>query len=436
MATLTAGGVGSGLDVNSIVSQLVSAERTPVSQRLASSESKAQVKLSTLGSFRSALDSLQDAVKELRSSGALGSLSASSADESLFTASASGAAAGSYDIEVVQLARGSKHASGTFANADSLVGAGSITLTVDGEAFTVNTSASTTLAQLRDAINSASNNSGAVATIVNETGGARLLLTSAQTGLANAVSVSTSLATFTQIQSALDAHVRVDGYDAYGSSNAMSGVIDGITLKLGKAQPGSTVALTVGADREAAAEAVQSFIKTYNSALSSMTNATKYDPATQKAAPLAGDAALRALNQRLRAITGSASGSGAFQLLAQIGVTGKVDGTLSVDTEKLDAALSSDFNAVMQMFSGSGGYSERLDQVIEDYLGTGGSYQSATETLNKQIKDISRQKDALELRMDAVEARYRAQFTALDTLIGQLKTTSDFLNQQLSSLSR
>jgi flagellar hook-associated protein 2 len=308
MPGISVSGLGSGLDVNNLVSQLVAAEKQPVQQRLAAAESKAQVRLSALGTYRAALANLQAAAADLKTGSALGALTASSSDSSLFGASAAGAAAGRYSVEVVSLARANRLASGTFAGSTSALGAGDVTLTVAGESFTVSLAqGSDTLADLRDAINNASNNSGVSATLINESGGTRLLLSARNTGLANSVSVSSTLLAFSETQGASDAHVRVDGYDAFSAVNSVSGVIDGVTLKLVKAAPGTLATLDVAVDNKSAADAVQKFVGAYNALIVTANSLSRFDVATQTAAALTGDSTVRSAGLQLRALLGGAS---------------------------------------------------------------------------------------------------------------------------------
>lgn len=447
---ITASGLGSGLDVNSIVTQLVSAERSPADTRLQQTESKAKVQLSALGSFRSTLSSLQSALAQLKSTGSISSQTAQSSDSTLFTATASGASAGSFSVEVRALARANKLNSDAYASSSAIVGNGTVTLTVDGVSFTVTLAdGANTLADLRDAINGATDNSGVSAAVLNETGGARLVLNARETGVQNAVTVTSAAApllpllppgppfiNWTEYQTAQDAEVGIEGFTYTSASNSISGALDGVTLNLLKAQPGTLATLTIGANSGAMRESVQNFVKTYNSYVQSHIALTKYDATTKTAAALTGDAALRSISQRLRGMAGGAgAASGAFQYLSQLGITSAVDGTLTIDSAKLDSAIAQDSTAVKNLFSGASGYATQMHAAITSYLGSGGQYENATSTLQARLKNVDKQKTALDTRMESVELRYRQQFSRLDSLISQLRGTSDFLSQQLSNLS-
>lgn len=438
---ISSSGIGSGLDVNSIVQQLVAAERSSADTRLKASQSKAQVQLSALGTFKSSLSSLRTAVSGIGSTGAFSSLNAVSSNKEIFTASASGAVAGSYSLEVVDLAQAHKVASSTYANANSTVGTGSVTITVDGESFTVNLAdGSNSLADLRNAINDSDDNDTVNATLINESGGTRLLLSSRETGAAQAIAVTsetspspgTSFISFTERQPAQDAHVRIEGYDRYSASNNVTSVIDGVTLNLVKAEPGTTATLNISTNNTAATEAAQNFIKQYNNYSVSALALTRYDSAKQQASALTGDSAVRAMSQKLRSLVGGQYGTTGYTLLSQVGIKSATDGTLSVDTGKLNEALAKDPAGVQALFSK---VAEQMDTQIAGYVEKGGQLESKTDSLQSKLKAITRQQDSLNLRMERVEARYLAQFSALDTIMSQLQTTGNYLTQQLAALS-
>lgn len=438
MAGISVSGMGSGLDVNSIVSQLVSAERAPVASRLSAAESKAKVKLSAYGSFRSAMAGLQAALKNLSSGGTLGQLKATPSDSSIYTASTlSTAKVGSYSLEVVALAKANKLSSAAFATPETSVGTGDVTLTVDGQSFTVSlTAGNDSVYDLRDAINNASDNTGVNATIINEVGGSRLMLTARQTGESNAVSVSTALTSFTEIQPASDAHIRVDGYDAYSAVNSVSGVIDGVTLNLVKAAQGTSTTLDVGVDKTSSAEAVQKFVTAYNDLLKTLRDVSKFDAATNTASALTGDVSVRSAQQMLRGALGSEiSVGGSYSMLSQIGITTNTDGSLKVDSSKLESALGADFSSVQKLFGASGGFATNMDGIVEGFLDSDGRLDRATDLLQDKLDHIADQREALDRRLAMTEARYRAQFTSLDTLMSQLQSTSSFLSSQLANLS-
>lgn len=206
--------IGSGIDVASLVSQLVAAERAPVAKRLATLQTKTQARLSAFGTLKSALSELQTAAAALKNGGTAMRPVASSSKLELFSAIATNSAvAGSYELEVVSLAQSHKVISAPYATADTSLGNGSVQIQVGSESFSVTLDAQsgTSLAALRKAINAAPDNKGVNATIITEDGGARLLLTSKETGTADQITVTSGLISFTERQPALDAHVIIEG---------------------------------------------------------------------------------------------------------------------------------------------------------------------------------------------------------------------------------
>ncbi|NKF21772.1 flagellar filament capping protein FliD [Solimonas marina] len=436
-STFTNAGVGSGLDLETLITNLVSAERSPTETRLTTKQSTLTTQLSAVGTFKATLANVQSKLAALQSGGTLATLTATSSDESIFTATASSSATrGSYDVEVVNLARANKQASSAFASSSTSLGAGDVQISVGSSAFTVTLdSSANTLTDLKNAINDSSNNTGVTATIINESGGARLLLTSNDTGTDHQISVNSSLISFTETQAAQDAHIRVDGYDVYSGSNTVDDAIDGVSINLQKAQAGTTETLNLALDNSSAKSAIQTFVTAYNAAMTTMAALTKYDPDSNTAAALNGDAMVRGAQSTLRNLVGgSFSGAGTYQYLSQLGITTETDGTLTIDDDKLSTALDADSGSVQKLFGGDDGLAAQLDTAIGRLVDDGGLVEARQDALQSRLDDISDQFDQLDTRMTSVEARYRAQFTALDTLISSMQTTSDFLTTQLKQI--
>jgi flagellar hook-associated protein 2 len=457
MAGIQAAGIGSGLDIASLVSQLVAAERQPLDARLTRRESSATVELSALGSLRGALGALRDALAPLRSTTAFAVRTAVSADEDIFTASATGAIApGTYDVEVVNLATAHRLASAAFASGGgAYVGSGMLTISVGGDAFSVEVPADAgTLADIRNAINAATDNAGVTASIINEIGGSRLVLTARQSGAASGIEVSQSggdgglaaltydpnaplAAGLTQTTAAADAVVRINGFEHRGASNSVSGAIEGLTLTLRSADPGNSYLLTVGNDTGEVTKRIRKFVSDYNATTRVMADLQKYDAASGRAGELIGDAFVRGLESQLRGdVTGLQSQASASQYrsLASLGIRSDASGQLTLDESKLAAALAADFDGVAALFVGDTGIAARAYQRLEAALASDGSLTTRTDALNRKVREIGRERDAIDRRMEIVEARYQAQFSALDRLLAQLQSTSSYLDQQLSAL--
>jgi flagellar hook-associated protein 2 len=458
MGTIISSGVGSGLDVAGLVAKLVEAEGRPQSVRLDAQEAKAQGKLSALGTLRSALDSFRSSLAALADVDQFRGRQVALSNPDFVTATASSASSpGSYAIEVERLAQAHKLASPSYASKDEIIGTGTLTITSGAKAVSVVIdSSNNTLAGIAAAVNDAASNAGIAATVITGVDGSRLVLGATETGLANRIVATQSggdggLAALvydaagpaeqnqlTELTAAQDARVLIDGFGAESSSNTISGAIDGVDIDLLAANEiGETTLISVGFDRDEARNTIDELVKSYNSLVDAVSSAVGFDAETRQSGPLSGDASLRSILFRLRTeLTAEVRGlDGPFSLLSQIGVTTDLDGKLSIDATRLDEAFATDFDAIGELFSAEGtGVALRLDQLLEPYLAAGGVFDSRTDGLKATVEDIGDRRVALEQRLTAVEERLLRQFNALDGLLAQLQTTSNFLSQQLSQL--
>lgn len=470
-------GIGSNLDVTSIVSQLMAIERQPLTT-LDTKEASFQSQLSGYGSLRGALSTLKTAADALDDGARFRGFSATAGDTSILSASAAaGALAGSYGIEVDQLAQrqslvavgqGSLTAAiGTGADTTISIQIGTITggtLTngvYAGASFTAKAGATPTtltintsnnsLQGIRDAINSA--NAGVTASIVKDGSGApyRLVLQSASTGAANAIKISVtgeaaidSLLAYdpagtqnlTQTSEARDAQLSVNGIDVTSASNAVADVLEGVTLNLAKV--GSTT-VTVARSTSTAVQGVQDFVKAYNDFSKTLTDLTKFDASSGQRGVLLGDSAARTIQSQLRAALSTAlpgAATGDLRNLSQVGLTFQRDGTLAFDQTKLTAALNADAEAVVRLFA-SGSKADD-SQVKIASVGTKtlpGSYRVAVDTLPLQGRLVGETpanlvidagiNDALSITLDGTTAAVTlpaGTYTAA-TLAAQLQST-------------
>lgn len=458
MATITASGIGSGLDVDSIITQLMKLERQPITS-LETKKSATEAKISAFGQVKSALSSLQTTLAALQKAASFTATKASVADSSALAAvSSAGATAGNYSIEIGQLAKAQRVA--TNAITEPTVAAGDLTITLgtlSGGSFTadpartttVTLSSGSTLEELRDAINDA--DAGVTARVINNGTIDQLVLASDDTGADQAFQISgtgglggfsydpaTASGSLSSVQTAQDAELTVDGIAVTRSTNTISDLVDGVTLTL-KNETTTATSFNVEVDNTVAQKAVEAFVSAYNSAVTTMRSLTSYDPATKKAGSLNGESGVRNILSQLRTTLGSSlSGLDGANSLNSIGLSFALNGTLTIDTEKLTAALADPAQNVAELFGGNetvSGYADLLGTQLTDLLSTGGSLASRTDALNGNIDSYGDRIEALELRMDAIETRYRAQFSALDSMMSSMNQTSTFLTQQLTALS-
>lgn len=455
MGTIISSGVGSGLDVAGLVAQLVRAEGQPTQARLDVEEARLQAKISALGTLRSALSTFQGVIDELTDLDSFRGRQVSLSNPDFLNATASTAAQpASYRIEVERLA--SAHRLYTeFATQDDIVGTGTLTLSLGGNAFSVAIdSENSTVAGIAAAINAASNNAGVTATVVNGVTGARLLLSGTATGASNSIVVTQSggdgglaaiaydpgnaIANLTEFQAAVDARVLVDGFAVESATNSIDAAISGVTIDLAATnEVGETTTVTVGYDRAGAKDTVNRFVESYNALIATVDKLASTNLESGERGPLFGDAGLRnVVFQLRRELNSPVNGlDGPFSLLQQIGIGTTLDGELELDSTKLDAAFDGAFDAVGQLFATADvGLAARLDALLAPYLESDGVLDGRTSSLQSSVASIGDRREALAIRLAAVEERLLRQFNALDSLLAQLQSTSSFLDQQLRSL--
>lgn len=448
---LSSPGIGSGLDVSSIVSQLMAMERRPLAV-LDSKEAKYQAQLTAYGSLKGALSSFQSTVAALATPTKFSAVKASLGDTTVATLSASSAATpGSYSIEVQTLAQAHKLKSAAFATTSTTVGSGTLTIqfgTYSGGTFTLNSdkatqaitidSSNSSLAGVRDAINAA--NAGVSASILNDGSGNRLVIASRDSGVANALKITVAdddltntdnvglsqlaydastggTTNLTQTVAAQNATVVIDGITVSKASNALSDAIEGVTLTLLKTNTGNATTLTVTRDTAGIQAAVESFVKAYNDLNKTVTGLSKYDAATKRASTLTGDATVRSVQTQLRGLfnTTLSTASGGLTSLSDIGITFQTDGTLKFDSSKLSTILGDSTKDVSTLFAAVGKPTDSLVSFVSSTTDTkNGAYLLNVSQLATQGKAVGSgaaaltinagSNDTLSLTVDGVAA--------------------------------
>ena len=461
-------GAGSGLDLNGILTSLMQVEQQPL-LALQTKEASYQARISALGTLKGALSSLQTAAQGFipgsgqTASDKYASFKAAVADTTIASASAvAGAVSGTYNLEVTTLAEAQRLTSTAGLNTIATGGTLSIELgtlagTTPSFTFTAESARTlnitiadgATIEQVRDAINTAATDGRVSATVFNGTAGKQLVLTSGKTGLANVMKLSgvsglnfdpsdagtgsLSQASANGGKAASDAAFKLNGIAASSSSNTVSGVLDGVTLNLLKTNTGTPTTLTVTRDATTAlTAAINSFVKSYNDSAKSMKDLGYYDASTKKAGALQGNSVLRGAQSQVRnLLQTTAGGSSAYQTLSDLGVALQKDGTLKLDSSKLNSAIEADYAGVTALVAKLG---TAFKDGLEGLVGTSGTLSAATDSTNRLIKDLGKRQEALMDRLTQVEARYRKQFSALDSLVSSMNKTSSYLTQQLANL--
>lgn len=398
MATITALGTGSGLDLESIISKFMQVERQPL-QAIATQKSAFQSKISAYGTVKSALTTFQSSVSALSSASKFNAQKATSSDTSILTAKTDGSSTvGNFDITVSQLAKSQKIASSGFASSSTTVGTGTLTIsfgTYDsgGNTFTANAdkddltvtidSSNNTLEGIRNAINDL--NGDVTATIVNNGTTSQLVVTSKDSGEVNTLKISVddddgndtntsglSLLAYdptaatnsgknmSEIQEAKNALLTIDGIDIEKSSNTIDDAVDGLTLTLLKTtDTGESVSLGIESDVDTIKESIQKFVDAYNKLNTTFEDLTKYNETDKtKSGKLIGDATLRTISYQIKAVLTDSIGSGDLTTLSDVGVSFDDSGNLALDTEKLNDAIDSDFSDIATLFAANATFTD------------------------------------------------------------------------------
>ncbi|MFA5984410.1 MAG: flagellar filament capping protein FliD [Methylococcaceae bacterium] len=456
----TTTGLGSGIDINSLVQQLVTSEGQPQFNAINSRISAVQTKLSGLGSLSSALSTFQTAVQKLKSGDIFQANTATSSDETIAKVTAgTGSVSGAHTLEVQSLAKVQNSiTTAEFTDFKEVVGTGTLTFAVGSKTpFSITLdSSNNTLEKVRDAINNASDNNGVVASLVNvdnatSTGTiSKLVLTAKDPGTANAFTVtgtdgdgnntdnsgisrlfSSNLST----TAASNAVVKIDGQTATRSTNSINDILQGITFNLQSAAVGKSININVNVDTKGVTDAINGFINAYNSLHSTTNNLGKFGGTGASATgngPLLGDSTLRLITSQLRQDASStvSSAPSNYNSLAQVGINIDKTGVISLDSSKLTAALTNNPNALADVFSSSNGVATRLDARLQNYLQSGGTIKSQQTSLNSSLNKLNDRTDAVQRRLDSLQVSLQKQFIALDQSVAQFKATGTFLTKE------
>jgi len=440
--------LGSGLDIPSLVAQLVAAERAPVEKRIGRAESAAKTELSAIGSLKGAFANLKTAVDKLRKEDGTNARITNVPEDAGFTASAAtSAAVGDYDIQVKNLATAHKLTSAG-KPADAKIGTGKLVIEAGDTKIEVEIKEGrNTMADIRTAINTAAAGKGVTASLVNADDGQHLVLTANDTGTEGKLRITTtggdgglSMLTFepgvsggmSETVAAKDAKIIVDGLERTSSSNSITDLLPGVTLNLTKAKPDETFTLKVSTDNDALKGTLQGFVSSYNTLMSLTKSLTAYNADTKTGSALTGDSMVRGLQAQLRNMA-----SEQVVALKDLGVKINTDGTLTLNTSDLTKALAEDPGALSRMFSSKdvegadSSYGAKLEDMLANVLEDDGLFDSRADSLNARLKTYDKQYEDLDRRMESLQTRYTAQFTAMEQMVTQLQTSSGFLSQQL-----
>lgn len=480
MATISSPGIGTGgLDVKSIIKQLVELEKRPL-DTLKLQAATTTTKISAFGQIKSLVSALSDAASKLTSVTGWNNVSTTSSGSDFVSATATGGTqATSFNVEVQSLAKSQSTASGSITGA---VGAGTLKIELGSWGITtpgatgvfvpnastvavdITVSASDTVADIASKINGS--NAGVTATILTDAGGQRLLLRSKETGLESGFQLTTadglpgalSRLTSAEIapgatQVAANAKATVNGIDVESATNTFADTVAGVTFKAEKVTDvGKPITIAVAKDTSAIQANVEAFVKAYNEVNKILNESTKFDKAAKSIGLLQGDSTALGLQSALRSAMQAVSpGSTVFQRLADIGVvqktstdpmaTAALGGELTVDTAKLNKALSDNPEEVKKFFRGdsnvaTNGLAVKVKTLTAGLLSSDGFFKSKDTVLQASLKRNEQDQERVNAKVNNFEKRTTARYTALDTQMSSLNALNAYISQQVATWNK
>jgi flagellar hook-associated protein 2 len=474
---ISSAGLGSGLDVNGIVTQLMALERKPIEQ-LDQSKSKVEAQLSGLGKLQSGLSAVRDAASRLTTGSAWSPTTVTSTDQAAVSAISTGTTPpGNYAVEVRRLASAQSLTSTTVPGPTTVVGTGTLTFEI-GEWFTnppdftpnaganavsiTITEADNTLEKIRDRINES--DAGVSASIVNDATGSRLALRSLETGQTNGFRITVNDADgdgsdalglsrlaydansavaspMTRTQTAANADLSINNIPISSASNTLTDVLDGMTVRVSRVTT-APVELAVNRDTEAIKKSITEFATAYNGLMNLMREQTAYNESSKTGGALQGDRTAVGLMSKLRTLVGGSSGANAtFTRLADVGLEPQRDGTLKVNTTKLDGAVGR-LDDLRSFFSRDAegstndGFGTMLRQFAALQIGSDGNVTSRTESAQARLDSIKARTTNLEERLVQKEKSLRAQYTRLDSNMAALSGLQSYISQQVAQWNK
>jgi flagellar hook-associated protein 2 len=455
-ALITSTGIGSGLNISAIVSSLTTNYGAAQTNQLNNQKSTLTAQVSAYGTFTSALDTLQGTLSALEDPTDLAGFDATLADKNIASATTdSHAVAGTYSLQVNNLATSQTLTSQPIASGSSIVGTGTLTIAVGGASTSIAIdSGDDTLSSIASAINAAANNPGVTASVITTTDGARLVLSGTTTGAANAITVTqtggdgglasiaydpaNAVSGLTQTQAAQDASFSINGFPATSASNQVTGAITGVTLNLLQASAAATpTTLTISPDTTAAQTSIGNFVTALNGVLSAIQTLTGYDPTTQTAGVLNGNATLQSFQNQLENILDqvNSGGTGSVKTLSDLGITADTDGNYDTDSTKLGNALTGSLSSVASLLGGKNGIATQIDSLVDGYTQPGGLLDTINQGLTSSLTSVNKAQAALAAQLAIYSATLTQEYNAMDKAVAALKQTQTYLNAEFNPSS-
>ncbi|SBR46091.1 flagellar filament capping protein FliD [Halomonas sp. HL-93] len=442
MSSISSLGVGSGLDLNGLLGQLQESEQAklePIQQQAETEEAQ----ISAYGQLKSDLSQFQSAAEKLNDPATFESLSTDVEGSGVSAVSSDDAQPGQYNVQVDQLASAGSLVTERLDTSDEAVIDGDQSLSfnlAEGDIDPISIADGSSLEDMRDAVNTQSD--GRLnASIVNDGDGYRLAVNSTETGAASSIestnfsdilSADAQTSDAQVVQAGEDAAFNVNGIDITSPTNQVEDAIQGVTLNLTEAGSSSTV--TVEQDSDSIREQVTAFVDDYNALKGTIGELTAFDSESGEAADLSGDNATRAVESSLRTALSSVVDGDGFNVLSDAGISLELDGTLAINEDELDSAIANQPNELASFFAGdseNSGLAGQVSTAIEQQIGTNGRLEGAITSSESQLERLGERFSTTEERINTTVERYREEFSALDSMVGDMNQTSAYLTEQL-----
>ena len=468
MAEITFSGLATGMATDDIVTKLMAIERQPLDQLQTQKTNEAQ-RLQAYGQLNTLLQNLKTAVGAMNLSTTASPTTAVSGNNGVFTATSTSGALGSYNISVSQLAQVQKSVFGGYTSQTDPLFVNGSTLTVNGQTITIDDS-NNSLRGIAQTLNAMADQTGVSASIINDGSGSpyRLVLTGKDASTDFTVDGSNLQATdgtvfsMTTTQVAQQAKLNIDGIDVVSNSNTVSGVVAGVTLTLtgvsqnlgtAEAPQYQATSLNVTADTDTLKEKITNFVNAYNAVMNWVSSAYQTDTSTTSDSSsssttsdgstntdssnlstlLRGDATVNAIKRGLQSILGTPMSDGSLKILSEIGISTNRDGSLSIDSSKLDNALSQNFSGVSELLAGNG-YTNGVMKQFNSYLlqmtsPSSGMYAQKQTQYNDKVRALDQQISVKTVALDKREADLYARFSAMETFVSNMNSMSSYITQ-------
>ncbi|MFU2508121.1 flagellar filament capping protein FliD [Pseudoalteromonas sp. ASV78] len=464
MPLITSAGIGSGLDLESIIQATVDAENVPKMNAFAKKDKSLEVEISSIGEIKSALSKLQDTIKKLADpdnfNKRIANITQPTSDDGdlVSVTPTKDITPGNFKIEVLALAQGSRATSNDavpplFSSTDDVVTAsgGTLSFAAGDKSFDLTLDAGATLADLRDAINDSDDNFGVTANIINTGTESKLVLTSSVSGAGNDLVITNDNAELDNVSTdanggapgsggigitagneAKSAVIKVDGIEITNDTNTFKDAVQDMTITAKRESvDGETAKLAVSYDRESVTTLIDEFIANYNNAIGQLGLQSRVGK------PLNSDATIRTLSsQMVNMLSTNLTDAGPFTSIFDIGLGVDKKGYLEKSTlvRSLNTAMDENFDNIGKAFAGENGVAKQFESFLDNYVSSKGILKQREDNLNTQVTDLEDDVLKHEFRMTELESRLRKQYAGLDVLLAQMQSTQQYLGAQLASL--